>query len=407
MKRFLRSGITFGLGLAALVAAGCSASSSSQTGATEGALNSDRPPQFVLLAFDGSLNLDFWKESRQFADTAKVKFTYFISGTYFLNNGKKTQYQGPRHSAGKSDIGFGGDNAAIQARLEQLRLAASEGHEMASHANGHFDGAPWSESEWTSEFRQFDKLIFSAGANNGFTQPNLGFDVGDVVGFRAPLLGNGAGLYATLKARGYVYDTSKTAAANYWPEKINGVWNFPLAQLRIADTGKRTLSMDYNFYVGQSAGVAKPENKDLYKKQMLDTYMQYFQTNYFGNRAPVHIGHHFSKWNGGAYWEAMQTFAKRVCSQPEVKCVTYKELLAFVQTNGDKLATYRAGAFTKLPRPPSVGELPEVEEAVDDADLEANGFVRDHAGAHDEQEDAAEHEGAAHDPEPSPAPAAP
>ncbi len=59
-----------------------------------GELGSDRPPQFVVLAFDGSLNLDFWKESRQFAREAGVKFTYFISGTYFLNDSKKSLYAG-------------------------------------------------------------------------------------------------------------------------------------------------------------------------------------------------------------------------------------------------------------------------------------------------------------------------
>lgn len=368
-------------------AAGCSSASSSseETSKSEGALASDRPPQFVLLAFDGSLNLDFWRESRQFAKDSGVKFTYFISGTYFLPDAKKTAYQGPHHAAGKSDIGFGGDAAAIKARLEQVRIAASEGHEMGSHANGHFDGTSWSAEDWNSEFQAFDKLIFQAGPNAGFAQPNLGFTQPEVIGFRAPLLGQGPGLYTTLSAHHYAYDTSKTAAVDYWPEKKNGVWNFPLAQLRVVGSGKKTLSMDYNFYFTQSGGVSKPENKALYKKEMLDTYMQYFETNYFGNRAPVNIGHHFSKWNGGAYWEAMQTFAKRVCSQPEVKCVTYKELMAFVEANAAKIPAWKAGQFTKMPKPPSAGEAAAIEPAVDDADLEAAGFVRDSAAAHEEE----------------------
>ncbi|MFO0671307.1 MAG: hypothetical protein U0235_17035 [Polyangiaceae bacterium] len=372
--------------LALLAAPGCSsAPSTEEPTQSEGALASDRPPQFVLLAFDGSLNLDFWRESRQFAKTAGVKFTYFISGTYFLADAKKTSYQGPHHAAGKSDIGFGGDAAAIKARLEQLRLARSEGHEMGSHANGHFDGTAWTSADWESEFQAFDKLIFQAGPMNGFAQPNIGFALPDVVGFRAPLLGQGPGLYTTLSGHHYLYDTSKTAAVDYWPEKKNGVWNFPLAQLRVVGSGKKTLSMDYNFYFTQSNGVSKPENKELYKKEMLDTYMQYFETNYFGNRAPVNIGHHFSKWNGGAYWEAMQTFAKRVCGQPEVKCVTYKELMGFVEANADKIPAWKAGQFNKMPKPPSAGEAAEIEPAVADEDLEAAGFVRDGVHAHEEE----------------------
>lgn len=385
MNSFVRRGIATTAVLAAAFAAGC-AGSSSEMDESAGALGSDRPPQFVILAFDGSLNLDFWKESRQFAREAGVKFTYFISGTYFLNDSKKSLYAGPHHSAGKSDIGFGGPSENVKTRLEHLRLAKSEGHEMASHANGHFNGTAWTESDWDQEFEAFNKLIFEAGPNNGFAQPSLGFSIPDVVGFRAPLLGQGAPLYATLRSHGFVYDTSKTNATNYWPEKVNGVWNFPLAQIRVVGSGKKTLSMDYNFYYTHSQGVSKPANKDLYKKEMLDTYMAYFQGNYFGNRAPLHIGHHFSKWNGGAYWEAMQAFAKRVCSQPEVKCVTYKELLAFTEANKSKIPNYKAGAFTKMPRPPSAGEETSPEDAIDDAELDREGIVRDSAEAHAEEE---------------------
>lgn len=388
MKRSARLALAATFAVGSLLASGCSSSSSgsSEDDKSEGALATDRPPQYVLLAFDGSLNLDFWKESRQFAKDNGVKFTYFISGPYFLGDAKKSMYQGPHHGVGKSDIGFGGVTDAIKARLEQMRLARSEGHEMGSHACGHFDGTSWTADDWENEFQQFDKLIFQAGPNNGFAQPNIGFTLSDVVGFRAPLLGQGPGLYTTLKNHHFAYDTSKTAAVDYWPQKLGGVWNFPLAQVRIVGSGKRTLSMDYNFYYSQSGGVSHPENKEQYKKEMLDTYMQYFQTNYFGNRAPVHIGHHFSKWNGGAYWEAMQTFAKRVCSQPEVKCVTYKELLSFVEANADKIPAWKAGQFTKMPRPPSVDEPAPIEPAVADEDLEAAGFVRDSVEAHADEE---------------------
>jgi hypothetical protein len=128
-----------------------------------------------------------------------------------------------------------------------------------------------------------------------------------------------------------------------------------LARLRIVGSGKNTLSMDYNFYIADSKGVADPNaaNHATYERQMTDTYMQYFQSNYYGNRAPVHIGHHFSKWNGGAYWKAMQTFAKRVCGLPEVKCVTYKALTEFEVQNESKIADYQAGNFQKMVRPPS------------------------------------------------------
>lgn len=371
-------------GAIGLAAAGCSDAGTSTSNDEENSLK--RPPQYVLLAFDGSLNLDFWNESRQFAKDNNLKFTYFISGPYFLASSKKAAYHGPRHAAGASDIGFGGMADAIKLRLEQVRIANTEGNEIASHACGHFDGSAWNASEWASEFDQFNDLIFNAGGKNGFTQPDLGIGPKDVIGFRAPLLGQGPGLYKTLSERHFVYDTSKTAAMNYWPEKQSGIWNFPLAQVKIVGSGKNTLSMDYNFYYAQSKGQPDPGNKDLYKKQMLDTYMQYFQTNYFGNRAPVHIGHHFSKWNGGAYWEAMQTFAKRVCGQPEVKCVTYRELAAFMDANAANIPAYKAGNFPKMPRPPGVEKPADVPPAVPDDQLGNNGFVGDVSEAHEEGE---------------------
>lgn len=344
--------------LAAAALLGCGASdesthevSSNQTGSSR----LERPPQFVLLAFDGSSSLDFWKESQAFASQAKVKFTYFISGTYFLTGSSKGKYTHPVSGrAGLSDIGFGGTKDELAARLAELDKAARGGHEIASHANGHFDGSRWSDAQWSNEFDQFTRLIFRASENNGTELPRLSFDSASVVGFRAPLLGHSPGLYTTLARKNFAYDTSKSAPPNYWPEKLSGVWNFPLANLKIVGSGKGTLSMDYNFFVAQSRGKTdpNPQNQARFEKEMVDTYMRYFESNYFGNRAPVHIGHHFSKWNGGAYWRAMQRFTKSVCGLEEVRCVTYKDLLLFMNEHADKRSGYMAGNFIKLERPP-------------------------------------------------------
>lgn len=390
LGRFLRPLAALTLSLAATTVVGCSGAatddgsdSPDQAGAAQ---SSERPPQFVLLAFDGSLNLDFWQESRAFAQQTGAKYTYFMSGTYFLPDAKKGNYHGPHHDAGKSDIGFGGPSANIELRLQQVKAAHAEGHEMASHVNGHFDGSTWTEADWDSEFAAFNPLIFKAAETAGVPAVDLGFGVQDVKGFRAPLLAFSAGMYKTLAKNNFTYDTSKSGAPNYWPEKLGGVWNFPLAQVRVVGSGKKTLSMDYNFYYTQSAGLPKPENKDAYKKEMLDTYMKYFQDNYFGNRAPVHIGHHFSKWNGGAYWEAMQAFTKRVCGLPEVKCVTYGELVKYMEAHVADRAKFQAGSFTPLPRPPGVEQPAAVEAPVPDDQLEAEGMIGDVDAAHDETE---------------------
>jgi len=378
MKSYRCFGLAAVLAFASIASVGCSSAAPDETDGAAGAeAISERPPQFVLLAFDGSLSIPFWEESRAFAKANNVEFTYFISGVYFLQEAKKTAYHGPQHGAGVSEIGFGGAASAIAPRFQELVKARAEGHEMGSHASGHFDGTRWSESDWETEFQQFDNLIFHGAETTGLPLPDLGFSATDLKGFRAPQLGQGPPLYKVLASHAYAYDTSKTSARNYWPQKLGGIWNFPLAQLKIVGSGKNTLSMDFNFYITQSKAESHPENKDQYKKEMLDTYMQYFQDNYFGNRAPVSIGHHFSKWNGGAYWEALQEFAKKVCRLPEVKCVTYSELMGYMEAHQDQREAFQAGQFPQMPRPPGAAKAAEIEAPVADEDLAASGFVGD------------------------------
>ena len=333
-----------------------------------------------MLAFDGSLNNAFWAESRQAAKESGAKFAYFMNGVYFLPDARKAEYRGPKHAAGKSDIGFGGAEEDIEIRIKHVAGAAAEGHEIASHANGHFDGSSWNEDDWTTEFDQFDPLIAGAAKNAGV---DLGSLIKNANGFRAPLLGFSAGMYKTLAKKGFRYDTSKSGAANYWPEKFAGTecWNFPLAQRRIAGPDKRTLSMAYNSYIADSKGVrdTNEANYEQYEEQMYATYMKYFEGNYFGNRAPLHIGHHFSKWNGGAYWKAMQRFAKDVCGQEEVKCVTYGELVKYMDGHVADRDAYQKGDFSKAVRPPGVNGA-AIEPVSDE------GLVFDAVGAHTHEE---------------------
>ncbi|MBK6693624.1 MAG: hypothetical protein IPG50_15670 [Myxococcales bacterium] len=373
----------------AALATGCA--SSKEESSDQAALQTSRPPQFVVMGFDGSLNLAFWEESLAFAKTTTASgkplaFTYFISGVYFIPDAKKARYTAPHGlGVGKSAIGWGGDEAKIQSRVDWVDRAANEGHEIASHANGHFDGSAWTHDDWKSEFDQFDSIFFGAKAVKKLSAVRLE----DIGGFRAPQLGHSTGLFQVLGERRYAYDTSKTAEASYWPQKLGNVWNFPLAQLRIVGSGKKTLSMDYNFYFADSRGVADAANSGVYRKQMIDTYMAYFKGNYYGNRAPLHIGHHFSKWNGGAYWAAMQDFAKEVCGKPEVKCVTYKELVKYLEgLTAEQRADYRAGAFPKLARPTNGDSERDVPEGFFEEPSEGE-FVGDRDEAHEIEEESA------------------
>jgi hypothetical protein len=402
-----------------------------------------RPPQFVLLAFDGSKSNQMWDESRAFAaDLSQrlgkpVKFTYFINSSYYVPSKSefRRSYFPPGKQAGSSAIGWGGAESEVRERIINTMKANKEGHEIASHAVGHFDAGAerWSQNDWQSEFEYFSRTMFGLLDLNPFrSSPSQDLPsreqtvVGELsnwlerslkfVGFRAPQLGHTPGLWPVLEQFGFRYDTSKAVVpdrqGNYpWPTRNaegSSFWDFALAQIEfvggirsvpITVDGRQYLftigkkpnsrihSMDYNFYVNQNTihavdgdpwhplAVYNPQDqgrvdlkgnpikrrakaldavpeeiaKEL-ETEILDSYKKYFATTYNGNRAPVHIGHHFSKWNHAAYWNAMKAFAEQVCGMEEVQCVTYAELADFMDNMSSKhlaLSALQKGTFAR------------------------------------------------------------
>ncbi|MEO7818649.1 MAG: hypothetical protein ABIS18_05830 [Actinomycetota bacterium] len=89
-------------------------------------------------------------------------------------------------------------------------------------------------------------------------------------------------------------------------------------------TSRTILATDYNFYVNQRTGGDS--------NQALASYMDYFLSNYHGDRAPVTISHHFTRWNNGAYVEALTRFVLQVCPMPDVRCVSYRDLAKWLNT---------------------------------------------------------------------------
>ena len=201
-------------------------------------LDVTRPPQFVLLAYDGSKSLNSWSNTRSYARemTAAgkpVKYTYFISGVYFLSPANKSLYDAPIKGPGISAIGFGKSPLDIGKRIDQVNAAFKEGHEIASHANGHFSSNTWTEANWQSEFSQFNSLVFDAAKNNGISK-KFGFTEKEIVGYRSPELSYSSGLWPTLRANYFLYDTTKVNEATYWPEKsIFGIWNFQIGRAHV------------------------------------------------------------------------------------------------------------------------------------------------------------------------------
>lgn len=275
--------------------------------------------QIVHIAFDGSSSLPVWQDTLDFALAHDVKFTFFIVGTHLLNDELATLYDPPRRKPGRSDVGFGGSKAEVEQRLAMLRRAYREGHEIAGHANGHWDGSTFSYAEWRDELSQFETFVSQAYTLNEIDDPNPAEWrrlTGSIIGFRAPLLAHNPAMYRALFDAGYKYDTSQVFKLVSEPDyQDSGVVIYPLHSL---STGRgRTITMDYNFFVLDDGQV------DGSGPNMLNAYQNHLTRAQNLGNAPIQIGHHFSRWNRGNYWWALKQFVLANCGRNDIRCMTF------------------------------------------------------------------------------------
>src|SRR3954464_10641840 len=65
-----------------------------------------RPPQFVVVSFDGSGGERMWTYWRSVARRAHAHFTFFVSGAYVVDWAHRTRSPPPHLEPGASAIGF-------------------------------------------------------------------------------------------------------------------------------------------------------------------------------------------------------------------------------------------------------------------------------------------------------------
>ena len=154
----------------------------------------ERPHQVVIISFDGANDISQWQRSRTLAASTGANFTYFLSCVFLLSPETRKIYQGPHQKAGRSNVGFARSKEDVAARLDQIWLARSEGHDIASHGCGHFDGGNWSAADWRREFSSFATILRDAWRINGIAGEPSGwrhFAQTEIKGFRAPYLSAG------------------------------------------------------------------------------------------------------------------------------------------------------------------------------------------------------------------------
>ncbi|WP_030751135.1 hypothetical protein [Streptomyces sp. NRRL F-5135] len=318
-----------------------------------------KPPQFVVFSWDGA-GEDSQKLFSHFREVGKkydVSMTYFLSGVYLLPEEKASLYEPPQHPRGSSDIGFN-DLDGIKNTLRELRGAWRDGSEIGTHFNGHFCGkeggvGQWSVGEWQSEIKQAKSFVknwkTNAGLNN---EPPLPFDYDkEMIGGRTPCLEGQKNMMRAARTMGFRYDSSGIGN-QVWPKKKDGLWDIPLQLVPVPGRDFETLSMDYNFMYNQSGTASgDPSQHEYWGDQMRDGLLQAFDRAYKGNRAPLIIGNHFESWNGGTYMRAIEETMKAVCGQKDVRCVSFRQLVDWLDAQDpktlDKLRALRVGQAPK------------------------------------------------------------
>lgn len=307
------------------------------------AASSGRPPQYVAISFDGAREIEQWQRSRKLAREAGASFTYFLSCVYLLTWENSRLYDPPEYKKGKSNVGFAASREDVAERLRQIWTARLEGHEIANHGCGHFDGGGWSQADWQAEFDQFTQTLRDAWSVNGIPyEPSRWkhFAEREIEGFRAPYLSVGETLAPALQGGGFRYDASSVSRDPEPPTDKAGLSMFSLPLIPEGPEARRVLAMDYNLYVRHSAALERPSESEMFEERAYSAFRAAFERQYQGKRAPLQLGFHFRLMNDGAYWRALERFARETCRLPDVRCVTYRELTdIFARSEDDPAAT--------------------------------------------------------------------
>jgi peptidoglycan/xylan/chitin deacetylase (PgdA/CDA1 family) len=270
----------------------------------------------VVASFDGSYSLNRWADILAFARTRGIKFTFFVSGVYFLSDSEAQKYIYPvnQEIRGKSDIGFGGTPQEVAARKKMVLKAISEGHDVESHLNGHFNAVKWTTPEWQEEFDEFDTI--------------MSFLPQRVSHVRFPLLAVNQNVYPVLAGRG-IKSVTSLLSKNYQNfrkvtvsenGKDSTIIEFPIS--KEYDQGTKVILMDYNFYLYDQSHHIDPAKAE---SEMISLYLEEAD-KCFRERRPFFISHHFSNWNHSAYWDAMKSVIGTISKKYPVEYMTVSDL---------------------------------------------------------------------------------
>lgn len=309
----------------------------------------EKPKQLVLVSFDGAHDNALWEKSLAMGKRTGASFTYFLSCTFLMNGQQKAAYHAPGQKRGRSNVGFAQSEEEIHTRLGHLWQAHLDGHDIASHACGHFDGKDWTKADWTKEFKTFSTTFRDAWKNAGIAErepegwAKLASD--GIKGFRAPYLSTSPALTAAQKEAGFVYDASIVTKGPMLPREKQGITEFGLPLIPEGPKAKPVIGMDYNLFVRHSAGFENRSRSAEFEERTFKAFKAAFDKEYDGKRIPLQLGFHFVEMNGGAYWRAVDRLLSEVCDRQDVACVSYAEAIPLIAARTKTQKAENSSAF--------------------------------------------------------------
>lgn len=293
------------------------------------------PPQFVIFSWDGAgeVGNGLFPRFLQLAKEHNAGMTFFLSGLYLLPESKKDMYRPPNNPTGASDIGYLTDEH-IKSTLTNVRQAWLDGHEVGTHFNGHFCAGSgsvnnWTPAQWRDEIDQAVSFVTQWRTNCALPDADpLPFDYAkELVGSRTPCLLGQERLLPAAAELGWRYDASSPGGNQVWPDKKQGIWDFPLQGIPFPGHSFEVLSMDYNILANQSHNSTRgmTSNYPAWRQQATQSYLAGFRRAYETNRAPFFIGNHFEEWNGGIYMDAVEDAMKEIAGTKDVRMVSFRQ----------------------------------------------------------------------------------
>ena len=294
----------------------------------------DPQKQLVLISFDGAGDNKLWDKSLAMAKASGAHFTYFLSCTNLMTRQQGAAYKAPGMKAGRSNVGFAVSTEDVRTRLDHIWNAHLQGHEIASHGCGHFDGKDWTKADWLKEMRSFDDVVLNAWQTAGIANKEpegwRDFATHGIKGFRAPYLSTSDSLHAAEREAGFTFDASLVTNGPQLPDTEKGLTAFGLPLILEGPKQRRIIGMDYNLFVRHSAGMDNPSRTREFEERAYQAFRAAFDEQYDGDRIPLQLGFHFVEMNAGAYWRALDRIVSEVCGIEDVACVSYSEAMQSV-----------------------------------------------------------------------------